>query len=305
MIERLKNFIERILARDRNLLHPNDKRGSITEPVSFEELPSELQVLLGNRAAEQARLIGLRTAEMHLKLSEGPGIDFRPEEYSLHYQRSLFSAMQSLVRETYQSLERKIERLPENLRKEAMMLASMKEVLLQSLRRIYFKKLDIVKIRIHGTYNLRKLLMTGKDIVIHDFGGNTARSYSERRIRRSPIRDLAEMISSFYYTAYEAFFSNDHIPSEENNNLMPFADQWAHYMSGFFMNAYIDLVKNSSLIPKQKEEFKIVLDTFLLEKSLAHLNFELNNRPEWSVVPLHLINTVLQINKEKLEPAYE
>src|SRR5438270_4139278 len=147
--------------------------------------------------------------------------------------------------------------------------------------------------------------MTGKDVVIHDFGGNTARSYSERRIRRSPVRDLAEMISSFYYTAYEGFFSNDHIAREENNNLMAFADQWAHYMSGFFMKAYIDLVKDSSLIPKQKDEFRIVLDTFLLEKSLAHLNFELNNRPEWSVVPLHLISTVLQINKEKLEPAYE
>ncbi|MFL5742890.1 MAG: maltose alpha-D-glucosyltransferase [Flavisolibacter sp.] len=305
MIERLKNFIERILARDRNLLHPRDKRGSITEPVSFEELPSELQVLLGNRAAEQARLIGLRTAEMHLKLSQGPGIDFRPEEYSLHYQRSLFSSMQSLVRETYQSIEKKLASLPENLRKEAMMLASMKEVLLQNLRRIYFKKLDIVKIRIHGTYNLHKLLMTGKDVVIHDFGGNTTRSYSERRIRRSPVRDLAEMISSFYYTAYEGFFSNDHIAREENNNLMAFADQWAHYMSGFFMKAYIDLVKDSSLIPRQKDEFRIVLDTFLLEKSLAHLNFELNNRPEWSVVPLHLINTVLQINQEKLEPAYE
>jgi maltose alpha-D-glucosyltransferase/alpha-amylase len=272
MLERLNNYVERILARNRAALDPSDLRGTVAAPVAFEELPTDLQVLLGGRAADQARLIGKRTAEMHLALSSAAGKDFKPEEYSLHYQRSLFSALQSLVRETYQSLERNADRLPKEARQELPAIEGRKDELLALLRRIYTKKLDIWKTRIHGTYHLRKLLMTGRGVVIQDFGGSPYRSYSERRIKRSPLRDVAEMINSFYYTAYESFYTNSHIPQSELHSLLPFAHQWAHYMSGFFSRAYLDAVEGSSLIPAAPEDLKIVLDTFLLEKALVHLN---------------------------------
>ncbi|MFL5773807.1 MAG: alpha-glucosidase C-terminal domain-containing protein, partial [Flavisolibacter sp.] len=93
MTERLNNYIERIMVADRSSVNLIDKMGTITEHVSFEELPAELQNLIGARTAEEASLIGKRTAEMHLLLaSEKTNRDFAPEEYSLHYQRSLFSS---------------------------------------------------------------------------------------------------------------------------------------------------------------------------------------------------------------------
>lgn len=300
MIERINNYIERILAAPRASMGPVQRNGTVTDPRSFDELPVELQQLLGNRAAEQARLIGLRTAEMHLLLANALNKkDFKAEEYSLHYQRSLFSSMQSLVRETYQSLDRNFAKLPSHLQHELKQLSGKKEDLLKLLRRIYSKKLDIWKIRIHGTFELKKLLMTGRDVVIQDFGGNPLRSYSERRIKRSPIRDIADMIHSFHYTAYEGFYKNDHISSEEISNLLPFADVWAHYMSGFFLKAYLGHVKDSPLVPQDKTEFEIVLNTFLLEKALAHLNWELNNRPEWVRAPLRIITSVMGIRESQ------
>jgi maltose alpha-D-glucosyltransferase/alpha-amylase len=213
--------------------------------------------------------------------------------------------MQSLVRETYQSLEKQLQNLPEPLKQEVLSIAGSKDELLNKLKKIYAKKLDILKIRIHGTYALKKLLMTGKDIVIQDFGGNAFRSYSERRIKRSPARDLADMITSFHYTAYEGFFTNGHIKKEELESLLPFAEQWAHYMGGFFLKAYRETVGDKPLLPQNKEDFEVLLDTFLLEKALVHFNYELNNRPAWAVVPLRMIKSIMGIKEEKPVPVYE
>ncbi len=300
MLERIGNFIERILARPRESLRPFDLRGTITSPVGYDELPEDLQVLLGNRAADQAVAFGRRTAELHRALSTGMGKDFEPEEYSLHYQRSLFSSMQSLVRESYQDLFKHFNRLPEDIRPEAKLIAGRREELLGTLRKIYRKKLDILKTRIHGTYNLKKLLLTGRDLVIHDFGGSPYRSYSERRIKRSPLRDVAEMIISFHYTAYEGFFHNDQITKEELRSLLPFAEQWAHYMSGFFLKAYLEGVKGTLLVPADEEDFTIVLHTFLLEKTLAHFSEELNQRPQWAIAPLRLLRSIMGIQEDTL-----
>lgn len=299
MLERLNNYIERILARNRDLLNPHDRRGTIQSPVGFDELPEELQVLLGSRVAEQAKLIGLRIANLHLSLANASGKDFEPEEYSLHYQRSLFSSMQALIRETYQAFEKKSEPFGDETKKQIKLIAGKKEKLLTIARRIYNKKLDIWKIRTHGSCNLKKLIITGKDVVIQDFGGNPLRSYSVRRLKRSPLRDVAEMIISFHYVAYEGFFNNNHIQKEEVSNFLPFAEQWAHYMSSFFIKAYFEKVKGSQLIPADPNDLKTVLQTFLLEKALVHFNADINHHSNKPAAPLYIVRSILEINEKQ------
>ena len=309
MLERLNNFAERILARNRQLLDPYDRRGTLTNPLSFDKLPVEIQELLGDRTSEMARLIGKRTAEMHLALANTDSkTDFKPEDYSLHYQRSLYSTMQKLVREAYYTLDKNFDNLPEGLKKEANQLRNKKTELLAILKNVYAKKLDIWKTRTHGTYGLKKLLMTGKDIVIQDFGGKPHSSYSERRIKRSALRDVAEMIISFYYTAYEGFSSNNQIPKSELDSLLPFAEMWTHYMSGFFLNEYLGQVQGSAIIPREEKDLETILRIFLLEKSLTHFTNALNSHSEWVIVPLRLIKSVLGVNvkeeEKNLSPNY-
>ena len=294
MIERLNNYLERILARERQALHPEDLRGTLTNPVAFDELEEELQLLLGGTAAEEARLIGVRTAEMHLALAAPTGHkDFDPEDFSLHYQRSLFSSMQSLVRESYQSHHRNIKRLPEGLREEVTALFNRRDEILTTLKRIYNKKLDVVKIRIHGNYHLKHVLLTGRDLAIKDFTGNPERPFSERRLKRSPLRDVATMILSLHYVAHEGFLGTSQVQQAELQTLMPFASMWAHYMSGFFVKAYLETVQESNFIPKEKTDLDVMLQTYMLERALKDLVSELDNRPEWVPVPLHIIQSIL------------
>jgi maltose alpha-D-glucosyltransferase/alpha-amylase len=300
MLDRLDDFNERILSHH-ELQSPPPLKGSIIEPVPYDEIPLQMREFLESTVADRAFLLGVRTGEMHRALISRSDIpDFSSEPYSLHYQRSLYAGLQSLVRGAFQNQSRNIEKLPEEVKKEAEEVLSMKSEILNIFKRIYSKKIDVVKIRIHGDYHLGQVLFTGKDFVITDFEGEPARSYSERRLKRSPLRDVAGMIRSFHYAAYGSLFLDNQIRKEDFAKLMPYVEQWYHYISGIFMDAYLETVQGQPFIPASKEDLEILMTTFLLEKAVYELNYELNNRPDWVVIPLRGIKAL--VKKNIMEP---
>jgi len=302
MLDRLAAFNERILSKQEQLPSPSELRGTLTNPAIFEELPEGLKVVADATVAERARLLGVRTAEMHIALASSQSLpEFIPEEFSLHYQRSLFSGFQSLVRATFQNQVRTLRKLPEEVRKEAEEVLMMKDDILAAFKRIYRKKFDTMKTRIHGDYHLGQVLFTGKDFIILDFEGEPARSYSERRLKRSPLRDVAGMIRSFHYAAYGSLFLNDQIRDDDRRRLLPFVEQWYHYMSGFFMQAYLETANGYDFIPAEREDLDTMLQTYILEKAIYELNYELNNRPDWMIIPIRGIKAIVtKAKNEKL-----
>ncbi len=286
MQEKLTDFNNKILSATTDELPTKELWGTMTAPCGFDELPADLRETLDSSVAEQARLIGQRTAEMHLQLMSASRPEFRPEAYSLHYQRSIFSNLSKQVREVFQNLEKNSDHLSEEANVLAQQLMTSKNDIVQSMRKIYSRKLDLMKIRIHGDYHLGQVLFTGKDLVILDFEGEPARSYSERRLKFSALRDVAGMIRSFHYAAYGSLFLESETREEDVAQLLPYAEMWSHYMSGFFVKAYLEQVKGTGLIPDDEADIKILLDVFLLSKAFYELNYELNNRPGWVIIPL-------------------
>lgn len=294
MNERLNNFNEKILARNTETLPPLEMREVFMEPIAFDDLSEQLQEFLGGPLAERVALLGKRTGDLHKALASGFDMrEFAPENFSLHYQRSLFSGMQSLVRSTFNNLARKNKNLPEDLQNAAGEMLGMRSEILNRLKRIYSKKFDVTKIRIHGCYRLEQVLFTGKDISIPYFGGDPYRSFSERRLKRSPLRDVANMICSFYYVAEEGL-RNPQVSKEEVPRLLPYYHLWIHYVTGLFMNAYLSEVGDSSFIPKNREDLNTLLNTYLLEIAVHSLNEELDNRPDWVAVPMRIIRSILK-----------
>lgn len=301
MLERLDTFNESILAQP-ELGSPPPLRGSLLSPVEYESIPDAMRQLIESPVAEQAFLLGVRTGELHMLLAQGVSPDFKPEPYSLHYQRSLYSGLQTLVRSTFESQARNMPKLSDDLKKKAAAVLEMKDEILTVFRRIYQHKIDVVKIRIHGDYHLGQILNTGKDFVITDFEGEPARSFSERRLKRSPLRDVAGMVRSFHYAAYGSLFLDNQIRKEDYPKLMPYVEQWYHYMSGQFMLAYLDTVKGSAFLPKSRGDLEILMTTFLLEKAIYELNYELNNRPDWVMIPLKGITDMIESTRMKAFP---
>ena len=301
MLDRIADYNERILAKDKFSMPGPELKGSLTKPVHYNDIPYAMKELLEASVAERARLLGIRTAEMHIALTSGSDLpDFKPEEFSLHYQRSLFSSFQTLVRSTFQNQSRNLKKIPEELRAEAEQVLDMKDEILREFKKIYRKKIDAVKIRIHGDYHLGQVLFTGKDFIILDFEGEPARSYSERRLKRSPLRDVAGMLRSFHYAAYGGLLLNERVRKEDLPKLLPLAEQWYHYVSGFFMQAYLETAKGSGFLPREHEDLDTMLQTYLLEKAIYELNYELNNRPDWILIPLRGIKTIM--DKARPEP---
>jgi len=201
--------------------------------------------------------------------------------------------MQSLVRETFQVKNERLQKVPEDVKKDLDQILTKKEDLLNAFKRIYAKKLDVLKIRIHGNYHLGQVFFTGKDIVITDFGGDPERSFSDRRLKRSPLRDVAAMMRSLRYAGAEGFMQTSQVPKEEIKGLLPFADLWAYYMRGIFLRAYLDTVQGCGFIPEDKQDLQMMIETYMLERIIHDLKYELNHRPDWLRVPVRVLKSLI------------
>lgn len=176
---------------------------------------------------------------------------------------------------------------------------NMKNDILRRMKKIYSRKFESVKIRNHGDYHLGQVLFTGKDLYIIDFEGEPARSFSERRLKRSPLRDVAGMLRSFHYAAYSALFNLKAVRQEDINVLEKWAELWYHYISGIFIKSYTAALGETNLLPDNREDLKTMLDTFILEKAVYELNYELNNRPDWVIIPIKGIKYIMQSKSEQ------
>lgn len=294
MGDALKRLYERLLTQNEHV-KAKSPAGSLSRPLPFAEIPDEVQMQIGGAHVERVELLGQRTAEMHLALgSVTDNKDFTPENFSLHYQRSLYSSLTSLVRSNFDSLAKHLPNLPEHVRGEAEEVLQMREEILERLKMIFARKIDTQKIRTHGDYHLGQVLFTGKDFYIIDFEGEPARTFSERRLKRSALRDVAGMIRSFHYAAYSALFQHEGLRKEDTDYLEAWAEQWYHYASGFFMHSYLGKTMGTGIVPPKEDDFEVLIHTFLLEKAIYELGYELNNRPDWVLIPIRGIKYIMK-----------
>jgi len=288
----LNRFYERVSIHGGEIELPPIE-GSLASPKKFEELSTATQELIGGAAVEHVRLLAQRTAEMHIALGEDPlHKDFEAEEFSLHYQRSLFSGYKSLVRTSFDPLKKHISEFPQNHQEEITVLLSLKDELLSRLKMIYDHKIDAVKIRPHGNYNLNSLLFKDGDYVVTNFEGDSTFSLTERRLRKSPLTDLASMIKSLHYVAYSALLQNE--PSGR------LAEHWFHNFGQIFLANYQEHVKGKAFIPIA-DDFNMLIDVYLIERYLGDITWEMQKKnKKKAIMPVRGVLKVLNrsfINK--------
>jgi trehalose synthase-fused probable maltokinase len=137
-------------------------------------------------------------------------------------------------------------------------------------------------IRTHGDYHLGQTLHAERGWVVIDFEGEPARPLSERRQKRSPLRDVASMLRSFAYAASAA----------EILRGRPAPADFEPRARAAFLERYFAAV-DPRLLPPGEAAIENLLFIYELEKAIYELHYELENRPDWVSIPAAGIRRLL------------
>jgi maltose alpha-D-glucosyltransferase/alpha-amylase len=255
-----------------------------------QEPPAIVRELAGG-SLEVARSLGLRIAALHLALgrpTDDP--EFAPEPFSTLYQRSFYQSLRNLVGRVFRALrERERQRgLPEGVDEDVARLLKSEARVLEAFARVKSRRLSGMRIRCHGDLHLGQILRTGNDFIVTDFEGEPARSLAERRLKRSPLRDVAGMVRSFDYAAHTALESlrARGLAKQHPARLDQWVMLWSRWVSSAFLRGYRNGVSDSGLLPRTREERRMLFGVLLLEKCVYELGYELGSRPTWVAIPL-------------------
>ena len=254
-------------------------------------------------------MLARRTAELHLALASPAAAiepDFAPEPFDDKSQRSFEDALLELTNRIFGQLRhaaakpaaRKYAppaRPKIRWRKKPQIIERFHAATLGKVPAI-----RAVRTRIHGDYHLGQVLYTGTDFVIIDFEGEPARPLSQRRLKRSPLQDVAGMLRSFHYAAHAPLLAATgtvNITDENRKNLNAWAENWAKWVSDRYLEEYLKTARGAEFLPSSRKEVMALLQLHVLETGVYELGYELNNRPNWVAIPLEGIAKSLEALK--------
>jgi maltose alpha-D-glucosyltransferase/alpha-amylase len=243
---------------------------------------------------EVVRLLGQRTGELHLALGSHPeNQSFAPEPFTPFYQRSLFQSMRNTTRNVFEALRRRLPDLPVQAHAHAETALSLQSDILNCFRTVLDRHLSALRLRVHGNYHLGRVLWTGRDFVVIDFQGDHARSLPARRLKQSPLADVAAMLQSFQLVAQQALAR--HLAQGGGKTLVTTSDlePWVHFwalsVSSAFLRAYLRTVDHPPFLPTNRDDLQGLLSIYRLQRAIEALGHEVSDRPETVRLPLQTV----------------
>ncbi|HSX78988.1 MAG TPA: putative maltokinase, partial [Candidatus Saccharimonadia bacterium] len=211
---------------------------------------------------ESARLLGQRTGELHVALAQASdNPSFAPEPLTDFYRQGLYQSMLGEASQTFRLLRRRLKTLSPAVQSEAQRVLDRERDVRQRFRAIRDRRITAMCARIHGDYHLGQVLYTGKDFIIIDFEGEPARPISVRRLKQSPLRDVAGMLRSFHYAVYTTLLEQTaDIRPEDLAAFDPWARVWYLWVSAAFLKAYCAVAGQGAFLPQTREERQVLLN---------------------------------------------
>jgi maltose alpha-D-glucosyltransferase/alpha-amylase len=240
---------------------------------------------------DTAQTLGRRTAELHLALAS-PSTDpaFAIEPLSGADVDRLVREARLQVRRVLDLVRQRVDLVTDLAEPAAMLLGSADQALATPNT---VPDLTGARTRIHGDYHLGQVLWVEGDFYILDFEGEPTRSLEERRMKESPLKDVAGMLRSFSYAAYAGLFSHTAARKSQFERLERWARVWQTWASASFLKGYLGSISAAAVLPAAPAQQRTLLDLFLLDKALYELQYELNNRPDWLRIPIRGMEDLL------------
>jgi len=259
----------------------------LTLQAEFDEDTEEKRLashLMGPYLAN-IKLLGQRTAEFHIALTADPtDAAFAPEPFSGFYQRSIYQFNRNLTGQVFRHLRDDLKApngmLSDELKPLASSVLEYQEVYLERFSQMLECKITAERTRYHGDYHLGQVLYTGKDFILIDFEGEDNRTVSERRIKRSPLQDVAYMLQSIHYATINGFrneIESGTIRPEQADHIEQWAQFWEAWVSAAFLSGYLKTAHTANFLPKTQQELRVLLNDYLLSRTIHDVGYKLTH----------------------------
>jgi maltose alpha-D-glucosyltransferase/alpha-amylase len=243
---------------------------------------------------ELVKTLATRTAELHRALASPTADDaFSPQPIQ---PQDVSGWVQNVRREAQKTLDMLAERvgqLPIAIVPEAELLLSRRDTLLKRIEAAVPSPPQGLKTRHHGDYHLGQVLLKRNDFIIVDFEGEPARPLEERRMKHSPLRDVAGMLRSFTYARRTAMQDCAVQTADDCGRWDVLVDKWESDVRSTFISTY-DSIARPAGIYQSLDDVLPLMTLFEVEKALYETRYELGNRPDWTHIPLRALISFTQ-----------
>jgi maltose alpha-D-glucosyltransferase/alpha-amylase len=251
---------------------------------------------------EKVELLGKRTGEMHCALYKPEAnAAFAPEPFTDEYREFLIKRFGDLLERRYALLIDNYTKLDPQTQRLAWVFMEAREMIETFIDDFRNRPIDSLRIRIHGDYHLGQVLAAANDFVVIDFEGEPESSITERKIKHSPLKDVAGMIRSYHYAVSAKLFNSIETDALHPEHLQRVSDRWFYLIRDTFLNSYLEVFGTPHPLFKNNNEVNFLLLVYLLEKAVYELGYEISYRPSWVKIPLRgIIDVVREIEKIRL-----
>lgn len=269
----------------------------LLRPRRISQLSENLVELIGFDVLKSIQQLALRTAQMHIALSSDmQDTRFVPQDFNNDFTVWLKNRLLYQFDIRCNLVEASLTRL------SGLALDYAREFLQQKAqiinRILSFNELELTsrRIRIHGDYHLGQVLVTppNNDFCILDFEGEPENTIHDRKVKQSPLKDVAGMFRSFHYAIYATIFNEQNEFTYPRKQLFAAGEKYYAALVAIFMQTYLKTAQKHRLDIGYLPEIKYLLEYSLLEKAVYELGYELNFRPTWAIIPLQGVMQLLR-----------
>jgi len=241
--------------------------------------------------------LGNTTGRLHIALaSAGDEPDFTPVLISRSRVRAWIDEVNGFIDEVFHEIEARSVIFPKDTREQIHKLTAN----IDRYKNIttYLSELSrhkMYRTRYHGDLHLGQVLKTGGGFIIIDFEGEPARTLKQRRAKHTPLKDVAGMLRSFNYAVYSALFNLPQKMRDRYKLLEMWGAIWEKQVSKSFLDGYFDAVIKYETAEPVIPEMSVmnILTALQMDKAVYELHYELNNRPEWTKIPLKYLLSLI------------